>query len=153
MNWDEECHHLTEQLEILKKLRERFGEAVIEIASEARLTLHREWMETLSKNASKRPSEIFNHSAFSVTSADESLLEYEVIEDSEERFEVRITRCKYADFYIERSEPGIGYAMHCALDFGEAAAFSPNIILKRTKNLMQGDECCNHCYEWLRPMR
>ena len=81
MDWDEEQHHLTEQLEILKKLRRRFGEEAIEIASDARLTVHKKWLEQLSKRKSGRPSEIFKHSAFSVTSAEESLLEYEVLED------------------------------------------------------------------------
>jgi hypothetical protein len=36
--------------------------------------------------------------------------------------------------------------MHCALDFGETEAFSSDVILKRTKTLMQGDDCCDHCY-------
>jgi hypothetical protein len=106
MNWNAEHHHLSEQLEILKKLRARFGEEAIEIASQARL-----------------------------------------------EFEVCITQCKYAEFYIAQGEPKIGYAMHCALDFGEAAAYSPDIILKRTKTLMRGDRCCNHCYERLRSRR
>ena len=147
MDWDEEQNHLTEQLEILKKLKERFGEEVIEIASSARLAVHKKWMEKLSKRKSGRPSEIFKHSAFSVTSAEENLLEYEVLEDSDEKFAVKITKCKYADFYIEKGEPEIGYAMHCALDFGETEAFSSDVILKRTKTLMQGDNYCNHCYE------
>ena len=146
MNWDEEQKNLTEQLEILRKLRERFGKEVIEIASHARLAVHKRWMERLSKRKSGRPSEIFMHSAFSVTSADENLLEYEVLEDSDAKFAVKITKCKYADFYVEKGEPEIGYAMHCALDFGEAEAFSSNVILKRTKTIMQGDVCCNHCY-------
>ena len=152
MNWDEERKHLTEQLEILKKLRERFGEEVIEIASSARLAVHKKWMEQLSKGKSGRPSEIFKHSAFSVTSAEENLLKYEVLEDLDEKFTVKITKCKYAEFYIERGEAEIGYAVHCALDFGETEAFSPDIILKRTKTLMQGDSHCNHCYELLRPL-
>jgi len=105
-------------------------------------------MEKLSKCKSGRPSEIFKHSAFSVTSAEESLLEYEVLEDSDEKFAVKITKCKYADFYIENGEPETGYAMHCALDFGETEAFSSDIVLKRTKTLMQGDNYCNHCYEF-----
>ena len=74
MNWDKEQNHLTEQLEILKKLRERFGEEFIEIASDARLAIHKKWMAQLSKRKSVRPSEIFKHSAFSVTSAEENLL-------------------------------------------------------------------------------
>ena len=147
MDWDEEQSDLTEQLEIIKQLKERFGEEVIEIASSARLAVHKKWMEKLSKHKSGRPSEIFEHSAFSVTSTEEKLLEYQVIEDSDEKFAVRVTSCRYADFYIEKGEPEIGYAMHCALDFGETQAFSSDIILKRTKTIMHGDSYCNHCYE------
>jgi hypothetical protein len=147
MDWIEERNHLTEQLEILKKLHERFGEDAIKIASNAKLSVHKKWMKKLSKNKSGRPSELFKHSAFSVTSSDNNLLKYEVVEDSDKRFAVKITRCKYADFYLEKGEPEIGYAIHCALDFGEAEAFSSEIILKRTKTLMQGDEYCDHCYE------
>ena len=147
MDWDEAQNCLTEQLEILKRLRERFGEEVIEIASSARLAVHKKWMEKLSKSKSGRPSEIFKHSAFSVTSAEENVLEYEVLEDSDEKFAVKITKCKYADFYIEKGEPEIGYLMHCALDFGETEAFSSDIIVKRTKTLMQRDNYCDHCYE------
>jgi hypothetical protein len=146
MDWDKEQKHLSEQLEIIRKLRERFGEEVIEIASNARLAVHKKWMEQLSKRKSGRPSEIFKYSAFSVTSANENLLEYEVLEDSDDKFAVKITECKYADFYIEKGEPEIGYAMHFALDFGEAEAFSSEVILKRTKTIMQGNHYCNHCY-------
>jgi len=147
MDWKEERNHLTEQLQILTKLQERFGDEAIEIASKARLAVHQQWMKKFSKNKSGRPSEIFNHSAFSVTSAEENILEYRVLEDSAQRFAVKITKCKYADFYIEKGAPEIGYALHCALDFGEAEAFSPDITLKRTKTLMQGDSHCDHCYE------
>ena len=147
MDWDEEKNHLTEQLEIFKKLQERFGKDVIQVASSSRLSVHKKWMERLSKQKSGRPSEIFMHSAFSVTSSNENLLEYEVLEDSNEKFAVKITRCKYADFYTEKGAPEIGYAMNCALDFGETEAFSSDIVLKRSKTLMQGDRYCNHCYE------
>ena len=147
MDWHEERNHLAEQLEILRRLRDRFGEEAIQIASHARLAVRKMWMEKLSQGKSGRPSELFGHSAFSVTSADENLLAYEVLEDTDSKFAVRITRCRYADFYRENGEPGIGYAMHCALDFGEAEAFSCDIVLKRTKTLMQGDGCCDHCYE------
>jgi len=148
MDWNEEQKHLTEQLEILKKLKGRFGEGVIETASNARLSVHKEWMKDLSGGKLERPSEIFKHSAFSVTSAEEDLLEYEALEDSGKKFAVKITKCKYADFYIEKGEPEIGYAMHCALDFSETEAFSADIILKRTKTIMQGDDYCDHCYEF-----
>lgn len=147
MNWNEEEDRLCEQLEILRRLRDRYGNEPIEIASDARLAVHKLWMRQLAKQKSDRPCEVFEQSAFSVTSAEADLLEYEVLEDSEQRYSVVVTRCKYADFYTERGEPEIGYAMHCALDFGETEAFSPDLVLQRTKTLMQGDDCCNHCYQ------
>jgi hypothetical protein len=147
VKWDEKHKNLIEQLEIFRKLEERFGKEVIEIAGKAKMDVHKKWMKELSQHKSGRPSEIFRHSAFSVTSDEESLLEYEVLEDSDDKFAVKITKCKYADFYLARGAPEIGYHMHCALDFGETEAFSSCFILKRTKTLMQGDSYCNHCYE------
>jgi hypothetical protein len=153
MNWGEEQNKLLEQLELLKQLRSRFGEEVIAVASNARLAVHIKWLEKLSINKSGRPSEIFIYSAFSVTSAVDNLLEYDVLEDTEEKFAVKITKCKYSDFYKGQGEAAIGYAMHCALDFGEAEAFSSDIRLKRTQILMQGDSYCDHCYERMSPYR
>ena len=147
MNWDEKRKNLIVQLEILRKLEDRFGEEVIEIAGNAKMDIHKKWMKELSTRKSGRPSEIFRHSAFSVTSDEKGLLEYEVLEDSDDKFAIKITKCKYTDFYLERGAPEIGYRMHCALDFGETEAFSSEITLKRTKTLMQGDNYCNHCYE------
>jgi hypothetical protein len=106
MNWADEKKRLTEQLEILRELRNRFGEEVIEIPRKARLAVHMRWMEELSKDSpGGRPSDVFKHSAFSVTAADSDLLVYDVVEDSSERFSVRIKKCKYADFYREEGSP------------------------------------------------
>ena len=148
MEWTEEEKYLTERLEILLELRKKFGEEVIRIASQARLSTHQRWLVELSKkNPPIRPAEAFFHSAYSVTTGDSDHLEFEVVEDSEKRFAVKITNCRYADFFKEQGFPEIGYALHCVLDFGEVEAFCPNITLKRSKTLMQGDEYCNHCYE------
>jgi len=148
MDWTDEKKILTEQFEILLELRNKFGEDVIEIASQARLAVHQSWMRELSKGSPpSRPAEVFKHSAYSVTTDDSDLLQYDVLEDSKNRFAVKVTSCKYADFYKEKGFPEIGYAMHCALDFGEAEIFWPDVTLKRTKTLMQGDEYCDHCYE------
>jgi len=148
LKWADEEKFLEEQLEILVKLRNQFGEDVIDIARRARLAVHQERMRELStQNPPKRPAEVFGHSAYSVSAADPGILEYDVLEDSERRFAVRIKRCRYADFYRGHGYPEIGYALHCALDFGEAKVFWPEIIFTRTKTLMQGDDHCNHCYE------
>ena len=148
MDWNDEKKILTEQLEILLALREKFGQEVIDLASQARLGVHQGWMKELSKqDPPSRPSEVFSHSAYSVTTGGSDLLEYDVVEDSEKRFAVQIRRCKYSDFYRKKGFPEIGYALHCELDFGEAEVFWPGITLKRTKTLMLGENYCDHCYE------
>ena len=78
MNWTDEEKILTERLEILIALKKRFGEEVIEVASKARLALHQKWMRELSQETPpNRPADIFYHSAYTVTSADSDLLQYE----------------------------------------------------------------------------
>ena len=147
MNWSEKKIILTEWLEILLALRKIYGDEVIGIASQTRLAVHQKWLKEISTTISPcRPSEVFNHSARSVTADDSDLLKYEVLEDTKKKFSVRITHCKYADFYRKEGFPDIGYAMHCALDEGEAEAYWPRIQFKRAKTIMQGDECCDHSY-------
>jgi hypothetical protein len=153
MDWEEERNRLTEQLEMLKRLRQRFGEEVIETASAARLAVHVGWLAQLPQDGPRRPSEAFYHSAFGVTSSDDDLLEFEVITDSETEFSIRVSECRYAQFYGDEGELEIGHALHCALDFGEAKAFSSDVTLKRTKTLMQGDDHCDHCYQRTSPPR
>jgi hypothetical protein len=150
MEWDDELKVLTEQIEILNALKEKFGEAAIAMASQARLTVHQRWIREIVKaNPIHRPSQVFHHSAFSVTTGDDDLLKYTVLEDTDRRYRVKITGCKYADIYREKGCPEIGYAMHCALDFDEVKVFKPKVVLKRKRTLMLGDAFCDHCYEFL----
>ncbi len=148
MDWADEKKFLDEQLAILVELCNHFGEEVIEIAGRARLAVHQKRMKELTRQAaSHRPAEVFGHSAYSVSAAEPGILDYDVLEDSEKRFCVRVKRCRYADFYRRLGHPEIGYTLHCATDFGEAKAFWPEIHFTRTKTLMEGNDHCNHCYE------
>jgi hypothetical protein len=145
MNWEDEKKFLEEQLEILLELKRRFGPEVVKLAHKMRLEVHKQRMKKL-REKSSRLKDVFLHSAFSVSVAEPGILEYEVLEDSERKFAVRVTRCAYAEFYTKRGFPDIGYALHCAMDFEEAKAFWPEIDLIRTQTLMQGADFCDHCY-------
>ena len=70
------------------------------------------------------------------------VIEREVIEDSDEAFELKITKCLWEKVYREANATDLGYALACHTDFATAEA--SNQILIRTKTLMQGDDCCNH---------
>ena len=47
MDWNDEKKILTEQLEIQLVLREKFGQEVIDLVSQACLCVHQGWMQEL----------------------------------------------------------------------------------------------------------
>jgi hypothetical protein len=85
-------------------------------------------------------------SAFA-TYAREDALDYRVIEQSEDAFEFDVTRCRYAEFYKELGEPGLGFLLVCSADFGMAEGFGPDVKLTRTQTIMQGASHCDFRYK------
>jgi len=73
---------------------------------------------------------------------------YEIIEDTEKAFEIKVTECLEAVIFKEMNAADLGYAGVCHADFGVPAGFNPKIELIRDKTLMQGHDCCNHRYVW-----
>ena len=76
-----------------------------------------------------------------------SSLTHEVVEDSEEAFELKVTECVWAEVFREAGLGGeVGHAAVCRMDYNWPTSFNPTIRMERSKTLMQGDECCNHRY-------
>ncbi len=73
-------------------------------------------------------------------------LVYDVIEETPQALEIRVTQCLWAKVFREENAGAIGYAAICHPDFAVASGFSPKLKLIRTKTLMQGHEYCNHRY-------
>jgi len=88
-------------------------------------------------------------SAFA-TYASEDALEYRVIEQSQDAFEIDVTGCRYAEFYKELGEPELGFLLVCGADFTTAEGFGPDIKLTRTQTIMQGASHCDFRYKRLR---
>jgi len=76
----------------------------------------------------------------------QKVLSYEIVEESDSVFEVKITECLFAKTFREANASDIGYASICYPDFASAQAYNPKMKLIRTKTLMQGHDCCNHRY-------
>jgi hypothetical protein len=85
-------------------------------------------------------------SAFETYASDEAL-HFEVIEQSQDTFEIEVTRCRYAEFYKELGEPELGFLLVCTADFATAEGFGPDIKLTRTQTIMQGADHCNFRYK------
>ncbi len=74
----------------------------------------------------------------------------EIVEDSDEVFEMKITECLTEVIFREADALELGYACVCHADFGLPEGLDINIKLIRDKTLMQGHDCCNHRYVWER---
>jgi L-2-amino-thiazoline-4-carboxylic acid hydrolase len=85
-------------------------------------------------------------SAFGTYASDDAL-DFELIEHSQDTFEIDVTRCRYAEFYKELGEPELGFLLVCTADFATAEGFGSDIKLTRTQTIMQGADHCNFRYK------
>ena len=88
-------------------------------------------------------------SAFATYSREDAL-DYRVIEQSQDAFEIDVTGCRYAEFYKELGEPELGFLLVCSADYPTAEGFGPDIDLTRTQTIMQGASHCDFRYKRLR---
>jgi hypothetical protein len=88
-------------------------------------------------------------SAFATYARDDAL-DYVVIGQSHDAFEVDVTRCRYAEFYQELGEPELGFLLVCGADFATAEGFGSDIGLTRTQTIMQGGSHCDFRYARVR---
>jgi L-2-amino-thiazoline-4-carboxylic acid hydrolase len=84
-------------------------------------------------------------SAFTMYAAGDAL-DYRVVAQSEDAFEIDVTGCRYAQFYEELGAPELGFLLVCAADFPMAEGFGPDVTLTRTQTIMQGASHCDFRY-------
>ena len=73
-------------------------------------------------------------------------LDYHVLEQSHDAFEIDVQRCRYAEFYRELGEPELGFLLVCSADFLFSEGFDADIELTRTQTIMQGASHCDFRY-------
>jgi hypothetical protein len=133
--------------QILKSLEERFGsrtfhEALREVSSRKAANTVAKYSQTLPRNDLNAFAEIFR----SPRPMWQSSLTYEIVEDSKDVFELRVSECLWAKTMLDIDAGEIGFSYFCFADYASAQAFNPELRMTRTKTLMQGDSHCNHRY-------
>jgi len=73
-------------------------------------------------------------------------LDYEVVKNAPEAFEVNVTGCRYAEFYKKVGAPELGFLLVCSSDFPMAEGFGDPVQLTRTQTIMQGASHCDFRY-------
>lgn len=72
-------------------------------------------------------------------------LDYEVVEQGRDAFDVNVTGCRYARFYQELGVPELGFLLVCSSDFAMTEGFG-GVKLTRTQTIMQGASHCDFRY-------
>jgi len=74
-------------------------------------------------------------------------LTHEVVEDTGEVLELRVTECVWASVFSDAGLGGeVGHAAICNMDYHWPPAFNPAFKMERNRTLMQGHDHCNHRY-------
>ena len=73
-------------------------------------------------------------------------LDYEVVQQGEDAFDVNVTRCRYARLYQELGVPELGFLLVCGSDFLMTEGFGADVQLTRTQTIMQGASHCDFRY-------
>jgi hypothetical protein len=84
-------------------------------------------------------------SAFDMFAAGDAL-DYEVVKQAPDAFEVNVTECRYAKFYKEIGAPELGFLLTCSADFRMTEGFGTDVQLTRTQTIMQGASHCDFRY-------
>ena len=72
-------------------------------------------------------------------------LDYDVVQQGPEAFDVNVTGCRYARFYQELGVPELGFLLVCYSDFAMTEGFT-DVELTRTQTVMQGASHCDFRY-------
>jgi hypothetical protein len=76
----------------------------------------------------------------------EGALNYEVVKQTPDAFEINVTECHYAKFYKEIGAPELGFLLTCSADFSMAEGYGADVQLTRTQTIMQGASHCDFRY-------
>jgi predicted ArsR family transcriptional regulator len=60
--------------------------------------------------------------------------------------QVYVKKCPMANSFRAIGKVDLGIQFYCNEDTHIVAGFNPSIKFTRTKTLMEGDDCCDHCY-------
>ena len=74
-------------------------------------------------------------------------LDYEVVKETSDAFELNVTGCRYAKFYQEIGAPELGFLLTCGADFPFAEGFGGEVEFTRTQTIMQGADHCDFRYK------
>ena len=142
MSVDALKREMAERVTLFSRLIESYGPGVLDIVSRWTIESTRERLEraNLGRRDLNAVMELLWDQMVEGT-------EFEVIARNDQVLQLRVTKCLFADEMRKLGTPEIGNSFYCAYDYGFCQGLNPHMRFRRTKTLMNGDDCCNHTYE------
>src|SRR5262249_45820571 len=120
-----------------------------ELGTERTLTIVREVIRDLARESGADLARALGESTLEAFSRSldrwrqNGALEIELLEQSPERLEFNVTRCRYAEMSGALGLAEVGASLSCQRDFALAEGFNPDIRLARTQTIMEGAAFCD----------
>ena len=131
---------------LIKALQAELGTArATAIVRKALGDLFRQYGETWGRKQGRSDLGQNMASAFAGFAAGNAL-DYDVVGQTPDTFDVNVTACRYAKFFQELGEPELGFLLVCSADFRMAEGLGAGVELTRTKTIMQGAGHCDFRY-------
>ena len=70
-------------------------------------------------------------------------MDVEVIDQSADRLDFNVTRCRYAEFFKELGLADLGSQIHCSRDHAMVEGFNDGLELSRSQTIMAGASHCD----------
>ena len=138
-----ERRHFMELLVIAQALIDEYGLEALEVMAQARADLTRKQWRELARVQGRNDIDSLIEQEWDGA---RPLIEYEKVSNEDGEVCLRVTNCFWADMFRELGAPAIGKILYCDDEYAVTEGFSPRIQLSRTKTLMEGHDCCDHCY-------
>ena len=135
---------------LLRHLRAELGEAKAnELVYPALRDAMKRWIAEIASSDSDNPIENFKKTSDIFEAMYDGDVEYETLRDDDDRWDLNMSGCRYADFFRQLDEPELGTILVCEMDDHIADLAAPAVKMSRTQTIMKGGTHCPFRYRFV----
>lgn len=108
----------------------------------------KKWTSKFASKESENPIENFFKTSDMLEEMFEGDVDYDILKNDDENFDLNVTRCLYAAFFRQLGEPELGSILVCEVDDHIAELSAPAVKLSRTDTIMKGGAHCPFRYRF-----
>ena len=108
----------------------------------------KKWISEFASKESDNPIKNFFKTSEMLEETFEGDVDYDVLKNDDENFDLNVTRCRYAQLFRQLGEPELGAILVCEADDHIANLSAPAVKLSRTDTMMKGGTHCPFRYRF-----